>query len=80
MLLSVAFDGLAAASTFIRDKFLNFLEGKSNVGKAIRSQLVLGSNFTTIGDSFFDVGILNESGIRQSLKEMSASLRLLKRR
>ena len=58
---------------------LNFLEGKSStvamidpnhVGKAIRSQLVLGGSFTTIGDTCFDVGLLQLAGVQQNLYQV----------
>ena len=76
VLLSVAFDGLSAEGYTIRNTMLNFLEGKNktvamvdpnHVAKAIRSQLVLGGTFTTIGGSYFDVGLLQLSGVAKNL-------------
>ena len=76
VLFSVAFDGLSAEGYTIRNTMLNFLEGKTktvamvdpnHVAKAIRSQLVLGGTFTTIGDSYFDVGLLQLSGVAKNL-------------
>ena len=39
----------------------------NHVGKAIRSQLVLGGSFTTVGDTCFDVGLLKLAGVQQNL-------------
>ena len=74
--ISVAFDGLCAEQKTVRQQMLNFLEGKSptvgmidpnHVSKAIRSQLVLGGSFTTVGDTCFDVGLLQLAGVQQNL-------------
>lgn len=75
-LISVAFDGLSAETVFITDMMLKFLKSEeqtvamvdpNHVGKEIRSQLVLGGRFVTIGDSYFDVGLLQLSGISSDL-------------
>ena len=39
----------------------------NHIGKAIRSQLVLGGSFTTVGDTCFDVGLLQLAGVQQNL-------------
>jgi hypothetical protein len=39
----------------------------NHVGKAIRSQLVLGGGFITIGDSYFDVGLLQLANVSTNL-------------
>ena len=65
--ISVAFDGLAADTHFIRKNLISFMSGNSNTVvmsdcnhmiKNIRSQLVLGSDIVTGGLAVFDVGIL----------------------
>jgi len=76
ILVSVAFDGLSTEPTFVANKLLHFLNGNSrfvgvvdpnHVGKAIRSQLVLGGHFVTVGRRCFDVGLLKLAGISQDL-------------
>jgi len=76
ILVSVAFDGLSTEQRFIANKLLHFLRGNSrfvgvvdpnHVGKAIRSQLVLGGHFVTVGRRCFDVGLLKLAGISQDL-------------
>ena len=74
--VSMAFDGLAAETNFIRNHLISFMNGNSNTvvmtdcnhaAKNIRSQLVLGSDIVTGGKAFFDVGILRLAGVSVDL-------------
>ena len=74
--VSIAFDGLASESKFIRNNLILFMNGSSqtlamtdcnHAAKNIRSQLVLGSDIITGGEGFFDVGILMLAGIKREL-------------
>ena len=74
--VSMAFDGLAAETNFIRNHLISFMNGNSNTvvmtdcnhaAKNIRSQLVLGSDIVTGGKACFDVGILRLAGVSVDL-------------
>ena len=78
-LFSVAFDGLSTERSFISEQIFQFLRGTSrvigicdpkHVVKAIRSNLVLGRNFVSVGNSYFDVGLQKLAGIPISLYEI----------
>jgi len=74
--VSIAFDGLASESRFIRNNLVSFMNGSSqtvamtdcnHAAKNMRSQLVLGSSVVTGGEGFFDVGILMLAGVQKEL-------------
>ena len=78
--ISMAFDGLAAETHFIRKNLISFMNGNSNTvvmtdcnhaAKNIRSQLVLGSDIVTGGLAVFDVGILRLAGVSVDLYRVS---------
>ena len=77
--MSMAFDGLATESEFIRKHVIAFMTGTINsvvmtdcnhAAKNLRSQLVLGT-FVSGGDAIFDVGILHLAGVSQELYRVS---------
>ena len=78
--ISMAFDGPAAETYFIRSNLISFMNGNSNTvvmtdcnhaAKNIRSQLVLGSDIVTGGNALFDVGILHLAGVSVDLYRVS---------
>ena len=78
--ISIAFDGLAAETQFIRKNLISFMNGTSgtvamtdcnHAAKNIRSQLVLGSEVITGGNAIFDVGLLRLAGIAEDLYRVS---------
>ena len=78
--ISMAFDGLAAETQFIRKNLISFMNGNSgtvtmtdcnHAAKNIRSQLVLGSEVVTGGNAIFDVGLLRLAGVPVDLYRVS---------
>ena len=74
--ISIAFDGLATETNFIRSNLLAFVKGTSNTvavtdcnhaAKNMRSQLVLGSSIVTGGKAVFDVGLFRLAGVSPEL-------------
>eukprot|EP00918_Siedleckia_nematoides_P050352 GHVU01110233.1.p1 GENE.GHVU01110233.1~~GHVU01110233.1.p1 ORF type:complete len:248 (+),score=28.25 GHVU01110233.1:138-881(+) len=75
-LLSTAADGLAADSQFLTDGLVSFLVGESNVvhlvdpnhvGKAVRSQMIVGSEMKFVGVHLVDPGLLVRAGVEKSV-------------
>lgn len=66
ILVSVAFDGLSAETVFIRDYFLNFLKGRTQTVGIVDPNHV-GSGICCIGNSCFDVGLLQMAGVASNL-------------
>ena len=78
--VSMAFDGLATESEFVRKHMIAFMTGTINsvvmndcnhAAKNLRSQLVLGTSTVSGGDEIFDVGILHLAGVSQDLYRVS---------
>ena len=65
--VSMAFDGLATESDFVRKNIIAFMNGSINsvvmtdcnhAAKNLRSQLVLGTSIVSGGDAILDIGVL----------------------
>ena len=78
--ISMAFDGLAAETQFIRKNLISFMNGNSgtvamtdcnHAAKNIRSQLVLGSEVVTGSNAILDVGLLRLAGVPVDLYRVS---------
>ena len=74
--VSMAFDGLATETNFIRTNLIAFMNGTTNsvvmtdcnhAAKNLRSQLVLGTTIVTGGNALFDVGLLSLAGVPSDL-------------
>ncbi|KAI9910511.1 hypothetical protein PsorP6_010244 [Peronosclerospora sorghi] len=64
--LSMVFDGVSSEADYVRDMLVDFLNGRgdtvsvvdpNHVAKAVRSQLILGSNIVLAGDYLVDPGL-----------------------
>ena len=78
--VSMAFDGLATESDFVRKNLIAFMNGSINTivmtdcnhaAKNLRSQLVLGTTIVKGGNAIFDVGILRLAGVPPDLYRVS---------
>ena len=65
--VSMAFDGVATESDFVRRNFIAYMNGTihnvvmtyyNHAAKNVQSQLVLGTSIVKGGNAIFDVGIL----------------------
>eukprot|EP00918_Siedleckia_nematoides_P081091 GHVU01177873.1.p1 GENE.GHVU01177873.1~~GHVU01177873.1.p1 ORF type:complete len:768 (+),score=67.45 GHVU01177873.1:515-2818(+) len=75
-LVSVAVDGLASESYYIRDGLIDFMLGRdtcvyfvdpNHVAKAMRSQLILGTCVIIMGSTAFDPGLFYAAGVKTEL-------------
>ncbi|KAI9909473.1 hypothetical protein PsorP6_014789 [Peronosclerospora sorghi] len=79
-LLSMAFDGVSSEDDYVRDMLVDVSNGRgytvpivdpNNVAKAVRSQLILGSNIVLAGDYLVDPGLLPDANVSKELYQVT---------
>ncbi|KAI9905778.1 hypothetical protein PsorP6_014073 [Peronosclerospora sorghi] len=79
-LLSIAFDGVSSESDYVRDMLADFLNGRgdtvsvvdpNHVAKAVRSQLILGSNIVLAVEYLVDPGLLPAANVGKELYQVT---------